>query len=315
MSADSPHNGPYRLVATHYESLLDTAARTLGDRAAARSLIDRGGAWINHERIRIPQAMLLPGMHVHLHTIPAHARPCQLDESAIIYRDKWLIALNKPVGTYVDATPWDAENHLRTALAGLLAQHDYFPTLHPAHRLDRDTTGVLLFTHHAHANANLQKMFVHHRARKYYLCHVHGHPQWEEHQLLTGHGRSDRGRFRVYAHDQVGQLLPNGEHIKEMRTTFRGLARNTDYTSLLLAVPETGRTHQIRLHAHACELPIVGDHSYGRSDDGVTAHRLHAWQLHLPHPIHESPLVIQAPLPAWVPADLALPRLHDTIDA
>jgi hypothetical protein len=44
-------------------------------------------------------------------------------------------------------------------------------------------------------------------------------------------------------------------------------------------------------------------------------HRLHAWQLHLPHPIHESPLVIHAPLPAWVPTDLALPRLHDTIDA
>lgn len=314
MSVVSPNHGPYRLVATHYESLLDTAARTLGDRAAALSLIMRGGAWINHERIAIPSAMLLPGMHIQLHTVPAHAKPCQLPAEAIIYRDKWLIAINKPAGTYVDATPWDATNHLRTALAAILAQQDYYPTLHPAHRLDRDTTGVLLFTHHPHANANLQKMFVQQRAHKYYLCHVHGQPQWDEYTLESGHGRSDRGRFRVYAADQVGQPLPNGDTIKHMHTSFRVLARNNDGSSIILAIPHTGRTHQIRLHAVACGLPLVGDHSYGHADDSVPAHRLHAWQLHIPHPIHETLLDIRAPLPNWVPHDLALPLLHDTIE-
>ncbi len=314
MSADSPDNGPYRLVATHYESLSDTAARTLGDRAAALSLIARGGAWINHERIMLPNAMLLPGMHVQLHTVPAHAHPCQLTHAAIIYRDKWLIAINKPAGTYVDATPWDATTHLRTALAEVLAQEDYFPPLHPAHRLDRDTTGVLLFTHHPHANASLQKMFVQQRAQKYYLCHVHGHPDWDDYTSLSGHGRSDRGRFRVYPLAQVGQLLPNGDTIKQMHTQFRVLRRNVDGTSYLLAIPHTGRTHQIRLHAQECGLPIVGDKSYGHHDDGISAHRLHAWQLHIPHPIHETPLWIQAPLPAWFPADLALPVQQDTIE-
>ncbi len=314
MSADSPHNGPYRLIATHYESLLDTAARTLGDRAAAQSLIARGGAWINHERIQVAEAMLLPGMHVQLHTIPAHAQTCHLPADAIIYHDKWLIAINKPVGTYVDATPWDANNHLRTALATLLAQHGATPPLHPAHRLDRDTTGVLLFTHHPHANASLQKLFVQHRTRKYYICHVHGVPDWQDYTCISGHGRSDRGRFRVYPHAQVGQKLPNGDTIKEMHTQFRVLAQYHDNTSMLLAIPHTGRTHQIRLHAHSCGIPIVGDRNYGHADDGVGAHRLHAWQLHFPHPIHESPIQIHAPLPAWVPAGLALPPLHDTIE-
>lgn len=257
--------------------------------------------------------MVLPGMQLQIHTIPAHARPCQLDADAIIYRDKWLIAINKPVGTYVDATPWDADNHLRTALARVLALQDYYPTLHPAHRLDRDTTGVLLFTHHPHANANLQKMFVQQRAHKYYVCHVHGHPTWDETICQSGHGRSDRGRFRVYDSTQVGQLLPNGDTIKHMHTTLRVLARLPDGTSMLLAIPHTGRTHQIRLHAQACGTPLVGDHNYGHADDTVAAHRLHAWQLHIPHPIHDTPLCITAPLPDWIPDDLALPRLHDTI--
>jgi 23S rRNA pseudouridine1911/1915/1917 synthase len=258
--------------------------------------------------------MLLAGMHVQLHTIPAHAHPCQLDEAAIIYRDKWLIAINKPVGTYVDATPWDADNHLRTALATILAQHDYHPPLHPAHRLDRDTTGVLLFTHHPHANANLQKMFVQQRAQKYYLCHVRGQPAWDTYSCVSGHGRSDRGRFRVYDVTQVGQQLPNGDSVKYMHTTFQVLARYPDDTSILLAIPHTGRTHQIRLHAVACGLPLMGDRSYGDPVDTVPAHRLHAWQLHIPHPIHDSPMRLCAPLPDWIPADLALPHLHDTIE-
>jgi 23S rRNA pseudouridine1911/1915/1917 synthase len=306
MSTENNVDGPYRIYPQHVTSLLDIATQALNNnRDAAEALIARGGAWINRERVRVATAMVLPGMMVTIHTLPSYAHPCQLTSAAIIYQDRWLLAINKPVGSYVDATPWDGDNHLRTELARLLAESDQHPPLHPAHRLDRDTTGVLLFTQHPHANAALQKIFVNHLAQKYYLCHVYGHPDWDTCDTDTGHGRSERGRFRIYPRDTVGDALPNGDTIKQMRTTFHVIQRLVDGTSIIKAIPHTGRTHQIRLHIAELGHAIVGDRSYGSATEAVQPHRLHAWQLTFPHPIHDTPITIIAPLPAWLPDDLA----------
>lgn len=310
----SPNRGFIQYTCDSPERLLDAVARHLDGRATALALIERGGAWIGKERVRMADAMLLPGMQVTIHTPPTHATPCHLTTNHIIYHDRWLIAINKPVGSYVDATPWDAENHLRNALIHLWHQ-EYTEelTLHPAHRLDRDTSGVLLFSRHPHANPALQRIFVGHLAKKRYLCHVHGHPDWHKQTISTGHGRTENGRFRIYTHAQIGQKLLNGDIVKEMTTTFHVIAQFDDNSSLLLAIPQTGRTHQIRLHATALGLPIIGDQSHGRSADHPP-HRLHAWQLSFPHPIHEELLQITAPLPDWVPQHLALESASATMN-
>lgn len=307
--------GPRSFIADSVDTLEHTIARVIGHHDVARDIITRGGAWVNHMRVRICTAVVLPGMAIAVHTPPAHARPCRLPVDAVIYADRWLIALNKPAGTYVDATPWDAENHLRNALLNhWYAQHGELLHLHPAHRLDRDTTGVLLFSRHRHANSALQRVFVQQRAHKTYICHVTGWPPWDDWSIQTGHGRSERGRFRVYRSDEVGKPLPGGNVVKAMDTRFRVLARNPDGTSIMLAWPRTGRTHQIRLHAHALGHPIVGDASYGTGVLGIDAHHLHAWQLQLTHPIHEEPLLISAPLPDWCTVDLAALNAYATIE-
>ena len=308
--------GPHSFIADTVDTLEHTVARAIGDHINARDIITRGGAWINHERVRIGTAMVLPGMSIAVHTPPAHARPCRLAADAVIYVDRWLIAINKPAGTYVDATPWDAENHLRNALLNhWYAQHGELLHLHPAHRLDRDTTGVLLFSRHRHANSALQRVFVQQRAHKTYICHFTGWPTWDDWSIQTGHGRSERGRFRVYRADEVGNALPGGNVVKSMDTRFRVLTRNPDGTSVALAWPRTGRTHQIRLHAHALGHPLVGDTSYGAGQLGIDAHHLHAWQLHLAHPIHEEALLLSAPLPDWCTVDLAALNASATIEA
>jgi len=317
--ADTLHavttEGPRSFIADSVDTLEHTIARVIRHHDVARDIITRGGAWVNHMRVRICTAVVLPGMAIAVHTPPAHARPCRLPADAVIYADRWLIALNKPAGTYVDATPWDAENHLRNALLNhWYAQHGELLHLHPAHRLDRDTTGVLLFSRHRHANSALQRVFVQQRAHKTYICHVTGWPQWDDWSIQTGHGRSERGRFRVYRSDEVGNPLPGGNVVKAMDTRFRVLARNPDCTSIVLAWPRTGRTHQIRLHAHALGHPIVGDASYGTGVLGIDAHHLHAWQLQLTHPIHEEPLLISAPLPDWCTVDLAALNASATIE-
>lgn len=310
----NPNRGSFQFICDTPERLIDAVARLFESRATALVLIARGGAWIERERVREPEAMLLPGMRVSVHTPPDHASPCVLTPEHIIYHDRWLIAINKPTGTYVDATPWDADNHLRQALTTLWKSHyGEMLTLHPAHRLDRDTTGVLLFTRHAHANPAIQRIFVTHQAHKQYLCHVHGIPEWQEHTIKTGHGRTENGRFRVYPQERIGQKLLNGDAVKEMTTSFRVLRHGPDATTWLLALPQTGRTHQIRLHATALGFPIVGDASHGRPDD-VPPHRLHAWELTLPHPIHDEPLRLVAPLPLWAPNDLALQSASATMN-
>ena len=306
MSTENNPDGPYRIYPQVVTSLRDIATQALNnDYEAAEALIARGGAWINRERVRVATAMVLPGMMVTIHTLPAYAHPCILTSANIIYQDRWLLALNKPAGSYVDATPWDGDNHLRTELARLLAESGQHPPLHPAHRLDRDTTGVLLFTQHPHANAAIQKIFVNHFAQKHYLCHIHGHPRWDDYESDTGHGRSERGRFRTYPRDTVGDTLPNGDIIKQMSTTVRVIQRRDDGTSIILAIPHTGRTHQIRLHIAEIGHAIIGDRSYGPVSELLQPHRLHAWQLTFPHPIHDTPITIVAPLPAWFPVDLA----------
>lgn len=311
---DSPNRGSIQFVCQTPERLIDAVARLLESRATALALINRGGAWIARERVRVPEAMLLPGMHVSIHTPPDHATPCVLQPEHIIYQDRWLIAINKPTGTYVDATPWDADNHLRQALITLWqSQYNETITLHPAHRLDRDTTGVLLFTRHAHANPAIQRIFVTHQAHKRYICHVHGVPEWQEQTITTGHGRTENGRFRAYPSENIGQKLLNGDVVKEMMTTFRVIAHRPDNTSWLMAIPHTGRTHQIRLHATALGLPIIGDASHGRPND-TPPHRLHAWQLTLPHPIHQESLTLAAPLPAWAPSHLELASVSATMN-
>lgn len=310
----NPNRGSFQFTCETPERLIDAVARLFDSRATALVLIERGGAWIERERVRAPDAMLLPGMRVSIHTPPDHATPCALTPAHIIYHDRWLIAINKPAGTYVDATPWDADNHLRQALTTLWqSQYGETLTLHPAHRLDRDTTGVLLFTRHAHANPAIQRIFVHHQAHKRYLCHVHGTPDWQTKTIITGHGRTENGRFRIYQAENIGQKLLNGDVVKEMVTSFRVISHGPNSTTWLLAIPKTGRTHQIRLHATALGLPIVGDASHGRTDD-TPPHRLHAWQLTLPHPIHEEQLTLAAPLPVWAPADLALDSASDTMN-
>ena len=306
--------GPRTFAALYAETLEHAIERVIEPHEVARDIITRGGAWINHARVRITTAGVLPGMFIAVHTPPAHAHSHILPDDAVIYVDRWLIALNKPAGTYVDATPWDAENHLRNALLNhWYARNGELLHLHPAHRLDRDTTGVLLFSRHSHANSALQRVFVQQRAKKTYVCHVAGWPDWDEILMQTGHGRSDRGRFRVYSIDEVGNALPGGNVVKSMETFYRVVERHPDGTTTMLAWPRTGRTHQIRLHANALGHPLVGDASYGSGQLGIDAHHLHAWRLSLPHPIHEEPLLLTAPLPDWCSVDLAALSASATI--
>jgi 23S rRNA pseudouridine1911/1915/1917 synthase len=287
--------------------LHELVAEALGSRLDGDLLIARGGLWVDGVRMRDYDARGRAGSEVVIYRPLAGSYPevvVSLDR--ILYEDDDLLAYDKPPGVYVDSTPWDAEGNLHAALRRLLTERDGAPTLHLAHRLDRDTTGVLLISKNPAVNPAIQRAFLRGVVHKEYLCLCTGAPPEDAFEILTGHGRSAHGLFRVYPADEIGRMLVNGSRVKAMRTRFK-VERRLQGATLVRAFPETGRTHQIRLHLAHLGHPLIGDARYGGPaawrDAPVPYHRLHADRLVLPHPGTGVPLEIVAPAPEWV-ADL-----------
>jgi len=285
--------------------LRDLVAEALGSRPNADLLIARGGLWVDGARMRDYDARARAGSEVAIHRPLAGSYPdVVLSLDRILYEDDDLLAYNKPPGVYVDSTPWDAEGNLHAALLRLLAERDgVAPKLHLAHRLDRDTTGVLLISKNPAINPAIQRAFLRGAVHKEYLGLCAGAPPNDTFEILTGHGRSAHGLFRAYPADEIGHVLVNGSRVKAMRTRFQVERRMEDAT-LVRAFPVTGRTHQIRLHLAYLGYPLIGDERYGGPtswrDTPAPYHRLHAERLALPHPGTGAPLEIVAPAPEWV---------------
>lgn len=265
--------------------------------------LQHGGVWRDKWRVNDADELVAVGAMLTVHLPPGDVYPdVYLSDAQIIYEDAALVVLNKPPGLYVHATPWDTAGNVLWALEQWLARRDgiQYP-LHLAHQLDRDTSGVLVVTKDARANAPLQHAFSSHAITKTYLGICTGQPAETGWTTETGHGRGAHGLFRVYPLEQVGQPLPVGNHrIKYMRTDFR-MTQTWQTVSLIEALPQTGRTHQIRLHLHAADHPLLGDARYGGplTVGGVAVwhHLLHAQRLQLHHPLTHAPLDLSAPSP------------------
>jgi 23S rRNA pseudouridine1911/1915/1917 synthase len=272
-------------------------------------LITTGAIWLDRRRVQDPAHPVVEGQILAVHFPPSDGLVARVSAADILYEDDALLVLNKPPGVYVTMTPWDATNDLLYATRRFLATRDGIPpVLHLAHQLDRDTSGVLLFSKDPRANAPLQAMFTEHRIRKRYLTLVTAPLGWDEVEVRTGHGRGGQGLFRIYPLEDVGAVLPGGQVVKSMETHFRVVERFEGAT-LLEARPITGRTHQIRLHLLHLGAPIAGDLRYGGTSSlvgmSLTHHLLHAGSMELAHPRDGRALHFEAPLPPLFAAALA----------
>ncbi|HEU4327896.1 MAG TPA: RluA family pseudouridine synthase [Roseiflexaceae bacterium] len=303
---DGARGGPLRLLAVDAGCTLGAlVAGALGDAALAEEVIVRGGAWIGRERVQDAAQPVPAGSQLTISRPPTgRYEELALDPAWIIYEDADLLALDKPAGVYVEMTPWSIGGNLRAALAEFLAQRDSVePALHLVHRLDRDTSGVLLFSKNPELNAALQRSFAERAAHKEYMALCAGEPAESVFELATGHGRAAQGLFRVYPADEIGRQLPErGGVVKPMATRF-AVERRLGDVALVRAFPLTGRTHQIRLHLAHIGHPLLGDARYGGPAHWrgamLPGHLLHAELLRLPHPRGGAPLELRAPAPAW----------------
>ena len=198
-----------------------------------------------------------------------------------LFDDAQLLVIYKPPGFIVEGPSKNGQDSLTTLLASQLRKPVY-----PCHRLDKDTTGVLVFAKNKGSLKSISEQFAKRRVRKIYLACVAGEwdPAWN--RVETRIQRTSENR------------MFNSEEGKEAVTTFRRLTFWNN-RSLLEALPKTGRTHQIRLHCLYHQCPISGDSLYGIRSEDQPPMALHAWQLRFKHPTTSEALNLQAPLPDY----------------
>jgi 23S rRNA pseudouridine1911/1915/1917 synthase len=295
-----PHEAGQRLD-RYLASALDGISRTW-----VQQLIAGGSVFVNGKPGKASYALRAgDAVQVSLLSLPesqsGNLQPLsyKLD---IVYEDSDLLVVNKAAGMVVHPAPGHRADTLVNALLA------YRPELRDAgggqrpgiiHRLDKDTSGLIIVAKNIRALAALTEQMQRREVVKRYLALVVGSMPLDQGSIDAPIGRDPRHRQQM-AITAVGS--------REARTHFRVLQRFPHGHTLLLLQLETGRTHQIRVHLKAIGHPIVGDPVYGpgRKGQGLTLKRpfLHAYQLKFTHPTTNVVLELEAPLPTDLQAIL-----------
>jgi 23S rRNA pseudouridine1911/1915/1917 synthase len=212
----------------------------------------------------------------------------------IAYEDEHLLVVDKAPGVVVHPAKGHREDTLSQLLAGVAGGGDP-QRAGIVHRLDRDTSGLLVVARSEQAHARLQRALQRREIEREYLALVQGRPPARSGTIEAPIGRDARVRTRM----AVG-----GAHARDARTHFE-LDRALATTSLLRLKLETGRTHQIRVHLQAIGHPVLGDPEYGSGETlGLPRQFLHATRLAFAHPISGERIEVRSPLPADLHAAL-----------
>ena len=212
----------------------------------------------------------------------------------VLYEDEDIIAINKPKGMVVHPANGNYTGTLvnallyrcKDSLSGIGGQ------IRPGivHRLDKDTSGVIIVAKNDKAHLNLSEQIKNHKVKKTYIALARGNIPNDEATIDMPIGRSKKDRKKM-------DIDKNG---KNAITHFKVLERFDGYTLLKVNI-ETGRTHQIRVHLMTIGYPIVGDtvYSNGKNPFNVTGQMLHAKSIEFKHPITGENMKIEAPLPKY----------------
>jgi len=209
----------------------------------------------------------------------------------ILYRDEYLVAINKPHGLLVHRSPIAADVE---EFALQLLRDQLGLKVNPVHRIDRKTGGVLLFAFNKDTETAMQQQFMDNRVKKKYLAIVRGHTP--DGEMIDYPLRKENGTLQ--------EALTNYITLKRAEIDMPFGAHSTSRYSLIEVAPETGRMHQIRKHMSHVFHPIIGDRTHGCNKQNklfkekweMTTMLLHASTLNFNHPVTGSEIVIEAPL-------------------
>ena len=275
-------------------------------RVMIQEIIKGGGVKVDGKTVK-PSFKLSPGdkIELTLPELPSKEILAQDIPLNIIYEDDDIIVLNKQPDMIVHPARGNMYGTLVNALAfysdklssGL---GEFRPGI--VHRLDRDTTGVMVITKNDTAQWKIAKQFEQRKTKKSYLAIVHGVPELTADRINAPLGVHPRIREKYAIRPEIGKEAITFYEVVE---SFRGF-------SLLKLTPKTGRTHQIRVHLSYIKHPIVGDDMYGGKlvypwqlaqgeptvqEPIINRVALHAWTLEFKHPTTKESVKFEAPLP------------------
>lgn len=263
-------------------------------RSHAKNLIEEGDVTVNGIKAAKSGALLKAGDVV----VIVNPAPKELDLSPqdipieIVWQDEDFAVVNKPQGMVVHPAPGAYDNTLVNALLFKLSSLSGINGVaRPGivHRLDKDTSGLLVVAKNDFAHISLQKQIAEKSAKRYYYALVDGVVQKDSGEIRNFLARSTADR-KKYAVAKDGRLAI---------TLYKVVKRYSAYTLMEYEL-KTGRTHQIRVHSRYIGHPVVGDRTYGGSDAfGLNGQLLHAYKLVLTHPRTGEEMTFTAPLPDY----------------
>ena len=236
----------------------------------AKAILDQRNIAVNGKRVWMARHLLEPGDEVKILAPPAMTQK-KKRKIEILYRDKDYVVVNKPSGLLACGKQGSLETILRAQLKS--------PNLQAVHRLDRDTSGALIYAFSKEAMDKMIECFRAKEITKVYHAIVHDH--------------LERGTQRI--------SKPIGGQTAVSNVRVLDTARHASHVSVNI---ETGRTHQIRIHLASIRHPVLGDRKYAggvRLDNSlaeIPRQMLHAYELRFTHPITDEPIQAKAPLPA-----------------
>jgi len=272
------------------QRLCDSLSRT-----AVKRLIDEGAVTVDGEHARA-------GHKVHTgECICVRTDPTPLKDEAIlpeeipfdiVYEDEWLLVLNKPAGMLVH--PVHGQNS-GTLVNALLHHCDHLSTVNASdrpgivHRLDRETSGIMLAVKDNAVHDDLAGQFKRHRIRKTYVAIVQGNVELDEGEITAP-------LVRHSVHFDKRAVARSDEEGRQARTVYKVLKRLGSRATVVLLKPRTGRTHQLRVHMKHLGHAILGDEKYG-NPRLFSRLALHAVSIRFYHPRLSKFMEFSVPLP------------------
>jgi 23S rRNA pseudouridine1911/1915/1917 synthase len=277
-------------------------AESLGSRSRAARLIDAGAVTVDGAAVP-KRHKVASGERVVVTEAEAPLAPADVGAGvafAVPYEDEHRLVVDKPAGVVVHPARGHMTGTLAQALEGRISGGPDDWRAGIVHRLDRDTSGLLVVAKTEAAHATLKAALQRRDIAREYLALVEGRPPARAGTIDAPIGRDRRVRTRHSTDTDVP---------REARTHFE-LVEALPATSLLRVRLETGRTHQIRVHLQAIGHPVAGDPEYGTPGLlGLERQFLHAARLAFAHPVTGEPVDLTSPLPADLQAALSRARL------
>ncbi len=264
-------------------------------RTSAQRLIEQGNVLVNGNKqkvsYKVSEGDIITIEEVQAQEIELKAQDIPIE---IIYEDNDIIVVNKPKGMVVHPANGNPDGTLVNAIMAICKESlsgiggEIRPGI--VHRLDKDTSGLLIVAKNDKAHVNMSEKIKNHEVKKTYIALVRGCVKENEATIDMPIGRSTSDRKKM-------AVNKNG---KNAVTHIKVLKRYEKYTLLEVNI-ETGRTHQIRVHLSHIGYPVIGDYTYsnGKNEFGVVGQCLHAKKLEFKHPITEKEMNLEAPLPEY----------------